>query len=146
MFNKILVVCVGNICRSPTGERVLQKLLPNKEVASAGIATNKSRLIGESADETAVLIASENGIDMRNHQAQQLTPQLCSKYDLILVMEKAHLEALTQISPEARGKTMLFGHWINMKDIPDPYRQSQEAFEYAYRLIEDAAQCWVEKL
>ncbi len=41
MFNKILVVCVGNICRSPTGERVLQKLLPNKEVASAGIAAEK---------------------------------------------------------------------------------------------------------
>ncbi|MGB2147778.1 MAG: low molecular weight phosphotyrosine protein phosphatase, partial [Vibrio toranzoniae] len=44
MFDKILVVCVGNICRSPTGERVLQQLLPNKNIASAGIAAEKSRL------------------------------------------------------------------------------------------------------
>ena len=146
MFNKILVVCVGNICRSPTGERVLQKLLPNKEVASAGIAAEKSRLIGKPADETAILIASENGVDVENHQSQQVTPQLCAQYDLILVMEKGHLEALTQISPEARGKTMLFGQWIGQKDIPDPHRQSREAFEYAYQLIDESAQAWAKKL
>jgi len=146
MFNKILVVCVGNICRSPTGERVLQKLLPNKEVASAGIAAEKSRLIGKPADATAVLIASENDVDLEGHLSQQVTPQLCAQYDLILVMEKGHMEALTQISPEARGKTMLFGQWIGQQDIPDPYRQSREAFEHAYKLIEDAAQEWVDKL
>ncbi|MEZ8013222.1 MULTISPECIES: low molecular weight protein-tyrosine-phosphatase [Vibrio] len=146
MFNKILVVCVGNICRSPTGERVLQKLLPNKEVASAGIAAEKSRLIGKPADDTAILIAAENGVDVENHQSQQVTPQLCAQYDLILVMEKGHLEALTQISPEARGKAMLFGQWIGQQDIPDPYRQSREAFEYAYRLIDEAAHAWAEKL
>ncbi|MEZ8321695.1 low molecular weight phosphotyrosine protein phosphatase [Vibrio splendidus] len=146
MFNKILVVCVGNICRSPTGERALQKLLPNKEVASAGIAAEKSRLIGKRADDTAILIAAENGVDVENHQSQQVTPQLCAQYDLILVMEKGHLEALTQISPEARGKTMLFGQWIGPQDIPDPHRQSREAFEYAYKLIDEAAQAWAKKL
>ena len=146
MFNKILVVCVGNICRSPTGEYVLQKLLPNKEVASAGIAVEKSRLVGKPADSTAILIAAENGVDIENHQSQQITPQLCSQYDLILVMEKGHLKALTQISPEARGKTMLFGEWIGRKDIPDPHRQSREAFEYAYKLIDEAAKAWAKKL
>ena len=65
MFNKILVVCVGNICRSPTGERVLQNLLPNKEVASAGIAAEKSRLIGKPADDTAILIAAEMGLMLK---------------------------------------------------------------------------------
>ncbi|WP_139685867.1 low molecular weight protein-tyrosine-phosphatase [Vibrio tasmaniensis] len=146
MFDKILVVCVGNICRSPTGERILQKLLPNKEVASAGIASEQSHLIGKPADNTAILIAAENGVDVENHQSQQVTPQLCAQYDLILVMEKGHLEALTKISPEARGKTMLFGQWIVPKDIPDPYRQSREAFEHAYRLIDEAAHAWAKKL
>ena len=127
MFNKILVVCVGNICRSPVGERLLQKLLPNKEIASAGIAAEKSRLIGKPADEIATLVAAENGVSLEEHQSQQVTPQLCAQYDLILVMEKEHMEALTQISPEARGKTMLFGQWVGQKDIPDPYRQSREA-------------------
>ncbi|OLQ87314.1 phosphotyrosine protein phosphatase [Vibrio ponticus] len=146
MFNKILVVCVGNICRSPTGERVLQQLLPEKHVASAGIAAEKSGLVGKPADKSATLLAEEHGVDLSSHQAQQLTSALCAQYDLILVMEKGHIEALTSIAPEARGKTMLFGQWIGQKDIPDPYRQSREAFEFAYQLIEESAQAWAKKL
>ncbi|TRN21557.1 arsenate reductase/protein-tyrosine-phosphatase family protein [Vibrio furnissii] len=146
MFNNILVVCVGNICRSPSGERVLQTLLPNKHIASAGIGAEKSRLVGKPADEMATQVAAEHGVDLSNHHAQQLTSVLCGQYDLILVMEKGHLEALTEIAPEARGKTMLFGQWIGQKEIPDPYRQSKEAFDYAYSLIEQAAQAWAKKL
>lgn len=146
MFSNILVVCVGNICRSPTGERVLQQLLPNKTISSAGIAVEKSRLTGKPADETATLIASEKGVSLENHQAQQLTAQLCAKQDLILVMEQGHIDALTEIVPEARGKTMLFGHWVNSVDIPDPYRQSREAFDHAFSLIEQSAQAWAKKL
>ncbi|HBS3979132.1 TPA: protein tyrosine phosphatase, partial [Klebsiella pneumoniae] len=50
------------------------------------------------------------------------------------------------IAPEARGKTMLLGHWIGMKEIPDPYRKSDEAFESVYQLIEESCQCWADKL
>ncbi|CAE6944703.1 Belongs to the low molecular weight phosphotyrosine protein phosphatase family [Vibrio sp. B1REV9] len=146
MFSNILVVCVGNICRSPTGERVLQQFLPNKIISSAGIAVEKSRLTGKPADETATLIASEKGFSLENHQAQQLTAQLCATQDLILVMEQGHIGALTEIVPEARGKTMLFGHWMNSVDIPDPYRQSREAFDHVLSLIEQSAQAWAKKL
>ena len=146
MFNDILVVCVGNICRSPTGERVLQSLLSHKSVASAGIAAEKSRLVGKPADAMAIEVAAEHGIDVKEHQSQQLTSELCAQYDLILVMEKGHMEALTSIAPEARGKTMLFGQWIGQQDIPDPYRQSKEAFEHAFSLIEASAAAWVKKL
>tara|TARA_Y100001960_G_C14761477_1_gene874364 strand:- start:675 stop:1097 length:423 start_codon:yes stop_codon:yes gene_type:complete len=140
------VVCVGNICRSPTGERLLQSLLPNKKVASAGIAVEKSHLTGKSADNMASAVALEHDISLEGHSAQQLTPELCAKYDLILVMEKGHQEALTKIAPEARGKTMLFGQWIGGKNIPDPHRQSREAFDHAYALIEEAAHAWTKKL
>lgn len=146
MFNKILVVCVGNICRSPTGEGVLKQLLPNKTVDSAGIAALKSGLVGKPADHTALQVAEDNGVDIGNHEAKQLTSELCAQYDLILVMEKGHKEALTNIAPEARGKTMLFGQWMGQKDIPDPYRQSREAFEHAFKLIDESAQLWAEKL
>lgn len=146
MFNKILVVCVGNICRSPSGEYLLKKLLPNKQVDSAGIATEKSRLSGKPADAMAIKIASQNDIDLTSHQARQLTAQLCQEYDLILVMEKGHIDAVTSISPAARGKTMLFGQWIGQQDIPDPYKLSQEAFEHAYELIEQSANKWAEKI
>ncbi|WGY48428.1 low molecular weight phosphotyrosine protein phosphatase [Vibrio sp. ABG19] len=146
MFDKILVVCVGNICRSPYGERLLQQKLPNKQVASAGIGTEKSHLSGKPADNTAMEMSAERGVSLAGHSAQQLTPALCAQYDLILVMEKGHLSALTEIAPQARGKTMLFGQWIGKKEIPDPYRQSREAFEHAYSLIDQAAEAWVSKL
>ncbi|MFA0441924.1 low molecular weight phosphotyrosine protein phosphatase [Vibrio sp. 10N.222.51.C12] len=146
MFDKVLVVCVGNICRSPIGERMLAEMLPNKEVASAGLASEKSGLVGKSADEKASAVAQRHGVCLENHQSQQLTSELCREYDLILVMEKGHIEALTSIAPEARGKTMLFGQWIGQKDIPDPYRQSKEAFDYAFELIALGATEWKKKL
>lgn len=146
MFNNILVVCVGNICRSPYGEHVLRQKLPNKRLTSAGIAAKKSGLVGKVADNMAIEVSNSRGVDLNNHSAKQLTSELCAQQDLILVMEKAHIEALTQIAPEARGKTMLFGEWIGKKDIPDPYRQSKEAFDHAYQLIDQAADAWAIKL
>ncbi|MCJ2378623.1 low molecular weight phosphotyrosine protein phosphatase [Vibrio sp. ZSDZ34] len=146
MFEKILVVCMGNICRSPIGERLLTQRLPNKAIASAGLACEKSRLLGKPANAMAMEVAREHGVFLDGHAAQQLTRELCREYDLILVMEKDHQEALTTMAPEARGKTMLFGQWIGQKDIPDPYRQSKEAFEHAFKLIEQAASAWQQKL
>jgi protein-tyrosine phosphatase len=146
MFNKILVVCVGNICRSPLGEALLKKELPNKHIASAGIASAKSGLVGKPADKTSIEIGAEHGLDLTQHASQQLTSELCKQYDLILVMEQGHIEALTSIAPEARGKAMLFGQWIGQTDIPDPYRLSREAFEHAYELIEQSTAEWVKKL
>ena len=137
---------MGNICRSPSGERILQAKLPNKQITSAGIATVKSGLAGKSADKMAAEVALAHGYSLEGHQAQQLTSELCRDYDLILVMEKGHIDAVTRIAPEARGKTMLFGQWIGQQDIPDPYRQSKEAFDHAYELIEKAAVAWAKKI
>ncbi|WP_241607104.1 arsenate reductase/protein-tyrosine-phosphatase family protein [Rosenbergiella epipactidis] len=142
MFNSILVVCTGNICRSPTGERLLRQLLPNKKIDSAGTGALK----GHAADATACLVAEKHNLSLADHRGQQFTRQLAQQYDLILVMEKHHQEEVSTIAPEARGKTMLFAHWLKGKQIPDPYRQSQEAFEHVYQLIEQAAQAWSTKL
>ena len=142
MFNKILVVCVGNICRSPSGEYLLKKMLASKIVASAGVGA----LVGKSADKMACEVANENALSLEGHQAQQLTSELCREYDLILVMEQGHIGAVTNIAPEARGKTMLMSHWTDKNDIPDPYRQSKEAFEHAYKLINQACKAWAKKL
>ncbi|MCM0147581.1 low molecular weight phosphotyrosine protein phosphatase [Photobacterium galatheae] len=146
MFNNILVVCVGNICRSPSGEALLKQLLPGKNICSAGLSTEKSGLSGKSADRIANEIAAENGVSLDGHQAQQLTEKLCREFDLILVMEKGHVDAVVSIAPEARGKTMLFGQWIGQQDIPDPFRMSREAYEHAYLLIDKAAHAWAQKL
>ena len=142
MFDSILVVCTGNICRSPIGERFLQKALPTKKIDSAG--TNA--LIGHKADDSAIKIAEKHGISLAEHVGRQFTSVIGRQYDLILVMEKYHLEQIGRIAPEARGKTMLFGHWIDQREIPDPYKKSEEAFLSVYKLIEQAGKYWAKKL
>ncbi|VUT02149.1 protein tyrosine phosphatase [Klebsiella spallanzanii] len=142
MFDSILVVCTGNICRSPIGERFLRRELPNKRIDSAGTGA----LIDHEADASAIKIAEKHDLSLRGHKAQQFTAALGRRYDLILVMERVHLEQIGRIAPEARGKTMLFAHWLGKKDIPDPYKKSEEAFSSVYQLIEQAGLCWVEKL
>lgn len=62
--------------------------------------------------------------------------------DLVLTMEPWHSEAVLRLSPHARGKTYLLGKWLDNASIPDPYRQSQETFESAYRLIEAGVARW----
>ena len=144
MFNSILVVCAGNICRSPTAEYILKEKLESKsmQIASAGLTA----LVGKPADATAIDIAGKQGVDLAPHIGQQLSSQLIAQYSLILVMEQQHLTDLHAQYPQARGKTFLLGKWIGDKDIPDPYRKSQEAFEHVYKLIEQACVAWTKYL
>lgn len=141
MFSQILVVCVGNICRSPIGQALLQSKLGHLTVDSAGIQA----LAGKPADSHAKKIAEQHELNLQHHRGKQLDLTLCSKSDLILTMEKSHIDAVTEISPSARGKTMLLGHWID-KEIPDPYRKSEEMFAHVFNLIQEASLAWVKKL
>lgn len=140
MFNSILVVCAGNICRSPTGEYLLKDKLANRDikVSSAGLTA----LVGKGAEETASRIALSNNIDMSAHKGCQLSASLIADNDLILVMEERHLSDLLGQYPQARGKTFLLGKWIEDTEIPDPYRQSHEAFEHVYQLIDRSCSAW----
>ena len=142
MFDSILVVCTGNICRSPIGERYLRNLLPDKKIDSAGTGA----LIEHAADNSAIKVAQIHGLSLEGHLSRQFTSSLGRQYDLILAMEKSHIEQIGHIAPEARGKTMLFGHWLEQRDIPDPYRKSDEAFLSVYKLIEQAGRLWAQKL
>lgn len=140
MFDSVLVVCAGNICRSPTAEYVLKSKLAGKNVAvsSAGLTA----LEGKPADAQAQQIASAHNIDMSEHQGRQITSNLVANNSVILVMEQRHINDLCARYPQARGKTFLLGKWVGDKEIPDPYRQSQEAFEHVYALIDSACSAW----
>ena len=142
MLNKILVVCVGNICRSPTAERLLKQYQPGLTVGSAGLGA----LVGKGADERATSVAEQHNLSLDGHCARQVSAAMCREYDLILAMEKRHIHALCDIAPEMRGKVMLFGHWDNEREIPDPYRKSREAFEAVYTLLDQSARQWAQAL
>ncbi|WP_163929909.1 low molecular weight protein-tyrosine-phosphatase [Paraferrimonas sp. SM1919] len=137
-INNILVVCVGNICRSPTAELLLKQAFPNKQIGSAGVGA----LVGKPMDASALQLAIDAGLDGRGHVAQQLTADMAKAADLILVMEKGHIEAVTSIAPFAMGKTFLYGKPIGDQAIPDPYRQSVEAFQHVFQLLCQATEGW----
>lgn len=142
MIKTVLVVCVGNICRSPLGERLLQSHAPHLSVTSAGIGA----LVGKSADETASDVAEARGVSLDGHVARQFDATLGQTADLILVMEAGHKAQIARDTPQLSGKTMLFDHWVGANGIPDPYRRSAEFHGLVYDQVEAAAKAWAGKL
>jgi protein-tyrosine phosphatase len=142
VIGSVLVVCIGNICRSPVGERVLQAQLPKITVTSAGLGA----LVGHDADETARDVAAQNGVSLDGHIARQFTAELAATQDLILVMEPKHRQEIGRIAPHLLGKTMLYDHWTEAKGIADPYRLSREFHELTYVKIEAAGKAWAARL
>lgn len=145
MFNRILTVCTGNICRSPAAEFILRQRLGKAgrsvEARSAGIGA----LVNHPADETTCAMMQSRGVDLGAHRGSQLTRELLRWADLVLVMEQHHRDAVLAMDPAARGKTFFLGHWTNT-EIPDPYRRGDEAHAEALRLIEMAVEPWVRRL
>jgi len=143
MFERILVVCYGNICRSPAAQYILKQRLPDTfTVESAGVGA----LVDHAADATVAELLVARGIDVGQHRAKQVTRNMLGQYDLILVMEQNHIEAITRIAPEARGKTKLLGCWIGNKEIPDPYKKTKEIYELADAMIAEAIESWMKYL
>ncbi|VUS60214.1 Low molecular weight protein-tyrosine-phosphatase Etp [Klebsiella spallanzanii] len=116
--------------------------MPGKKIDSAGVGALKNY----PADSSAEKVAEKHGISLEGHRGTQFSSKISKDYDLLLVMEQEHIEQISKIAPEARGKTMLLGHWLDRKEIPDPYKKSDEAFELVYQLIEQSCQCWADKL
>ena len=144
MFNRILIVCVGNICRSPIAEHLLRESLHGTDiaVASAGLKA----LVGHPIDSTALAILRQHDQHPHPHRARQLTAELVHEANLVLVMEHSQVQSVIRLAPEARGKTFLLGKWKTDQEIPDPYRKGPEAFERAYALIESAITPWGDRL
>lgn len=132
-FSRILMICQGNICRSPTAEWLLKDRLqtPEVTVASAGLTA----MVGHPPPPEVLQLLASEAIDAQTHRAQQVTPELLSGHDLVLVMEQMHLEMLTRLDPVSRGKTKLLGHWAGGIDVPDPYRRSLAEFEACHQQI-----------
>lgn len=145
MFKRILVVCTGNICRSPVAEAMLRRALPNKQLSSAGLGA----VVGHGVEPTARELAEADGLDVSDHVARQLTREMLQAAELILVMSDGQRRAVADLAPAALGKTMTLGKWLDDgkgRDIPDPYRKSREAFEHVHELLSKATDAWAKRL
>ncbi len=143
MFNHILVLCTGNICRSPVAGAMLKAGLPDKSVESAGLGA----LVDRPADPTAAELASQAGLDLSQHKARQATTAMFRQADLILVMTEGQKAQVTEMDPSSTGKTLLMGHWLEGRpDIPDPYKKSRQAFVHVHQRLEEAVNAWLPRL
>jgi len=145
MFNNILIVCLGNICRSPMAEAFFKKQIlevkPEIIISSAGIRA----VIDRPAVPEVHHLLHQHGIDVSRHRGRQLTSDMIANADLILTMEKTHKKEIEIAFPFSYGKVLLMGRWSNF-EIPDPYQQSLEAFDQCFELIQRAWGDWKDRI
>jgi protein-tyrosine phosphatase len=144
VFKRILTVCIGNICRSPTAEYLFRQRLALRDIqlSSAGLGA----LTGHPIDATAMQLLAEHGVDGEAHRARQITSAMLREADLVLGMEKSHVVAMTRLAPEASGKIFLLDKWLLGRDVPDPYRQQRAAFDHVYDMIVQGVDSWLRYL
>jgi protein-tyrosine phosphatase len=143
---KILFVCLGNICRSPTAEIVFREIVAREapdlpiEIDSAGTAAYH---VGAPPDSRTRQAALRRGYDMSALRARVVEPQDFGRFDLILAMDRQNFDTLRQRAPAAvHGRIRLFLEFAPESDtteVPDPYYGGPNGFEEVLDLVEAAA-------
>ena len=142
---RVLMVCTGNICRSPTAHGVLEKMVVDAglerqvQVDSAG---THSYHVGEPPDARSQQHALRRGYDLSPQRARQLTRQDFDDFDLILVMDSANEIAARRIATPAQQQRMKrltdYCQRFDDREVPDPYYGGERGFEHVLDLVEDA--------
>lgn len=146
-MKKILFVCTGNICRSPTAEAVFRHMVEQEgwgshfEIDSAG---THAYHVGEAPDRRATQMAACRGIDMKDLRARKVTDDDFHHFDYILAMDAGHNRILARRAPaKARAEISLF---LEAADVPDPYYGGLDGFEQVLDMIEQGGATWLKRL
>ena len=123
------------------GQGLLADQLPGWRVQSAGLGA----LVGEPADEIAVRLMQERGIDITGHRAAQITRKMCAESDLVFVMSREQRREVERLYPEMCGRVFRIAEHAD-RDVPDPYRLPEEEFRHALKLIDDGVASWVQRI
>ena len=152
MSVKILMVCLGNICRSPVAEGIMlhlkEKYQLDVEIDSAGTA---SYHIGEAPDRRTIANAAKHGIDLTNLRARQFEVKDFDKFDWILAMDINNMNTLKRMTVEQKHlqkiKLMLdFAHSFSNAEVPDPYYGTEKDFELVFNLVDKACRSIVNQI
>ena len=141
MPTKVLMVCLGNICRSPLAEGILQSKLPKKDyiIDSAGTANYH---IGAAPDKRSVLIAKKFGIDISQQKCRQITKSDFETFDYIYVMDASNYKNVIALAPDEKSKQKVKVilkelHTNEGFEVPDPYYGEMEDFEHVFHLLDE---------
>jgi protein-tyrosine phosphatase len=137
---------MGNICRSPTAEGVFRKVwqerAPDLRLVLDSAGTHAYHL-GEPPDPRAQRAALRRGIDLSDRRARRIEAEDFERFDLVLAMDEANLNALRELCPpERRERVRLFLEFApaaGRRDVPDPYYGGSNGFEYVLDLVEEAS-------
>ncbi len=150
---RVLFVCMGNICRSPTAEGVFQELLRKEglegeiEIDSAG---THAYHIGKTPDHRARAAALRRGVDLGSLRARQVTPEDFGYFDYILAMDRYNLEILeAECPPQYRNRLSLFLEFApdaDADEVPDPYYGGEKGFDWVLDLVEAASLGLLERI
>lgn len=141
MRTKVLMVCLGNICRSPLAEGILKSKLDreNFHVDSAGTA---SYHIGKGPDNRSISIAKRFGIDISQQRCRQFTYKDFSEFDFIFAMDNNNYEHIIALAKsenqKAKVNLLLNNKNSGNKEVPDPYYGGEDGFEEIFHLIDSA--------
>lgn len=144
---KILMVCLGNICRSPLAEGILQtKVGDNHLVDSAGTGDWH---VGEQPDRRSVAVAKKYGVDISDQRAMHFNPVFLEEFDLIFAMDEQNLIDLQKLTrneeEQSKIKLILKDGIGQTQNVPDPYYDGEDAFEYVYQLLDEATDGIIKK-
>lgn len=144
---KILFICTGNICRSPTAQGVAEFHLREANLdgyVQVDSAATHDYHIGSHPDHRAIATAKNQNIDISKQRARKITPDDFANFDELLVMDHSHLQTLQKILPsDARNKLKLVMEYApnyGLEEVPDPYYGDQQGFDQVLEMLDQAMQ------
>ncbi|MEY2692417.1 MAG: Low molecular weight protein-tyrosine-phosphatase YfkJ [Bacteroidota bacterium] len=150
MSVKIVMVCLGNICRSPLAEGILRSKLPIPAftIHSAGTAHWH---VGKKPDDRSIAVAKKNGIDISHQRGQQFTATFFDEYDYIFVMDQSNYEHVIELAHSSahKQKVQLVLNELfpgENVDVPDPYYGLTNGFEQVYQMLDQACEVLAKRL
>ena len=149
-MTRVLMVCLGNICRSPLAEGILKSKVDSTKVTvdSAGTAAYH---IGKGPDHRSIATAANYNIDITDQRARKFTVDDFDEFDYIFAMDKENYKNITALARSSadRAKVALMLDVLNAPkgaEVPDPYYGGDEGFEHVYQLLDKATDKVIEKL